>query len=86
MDLKDLQTTTVNTRAFLHNFTEYQQGSKPLMITKHGKEQGVFIPLQAWQKAVRKPVYLTEADLKPYLFAPDGVTDLSSRVDEIYDF
>lgn len=79
----------VTVREFLRNFRKFSGKKKPIIISKNGKPQNVFIPYEQWEKeykTVSQDQDMGECNLADMIekYAFDGGDpDLSERVDEI---
>lgn len=81
-------TENINIRTFLHNFTKFKR--KKVIITNRNKQkEGVFIPYKEWiglqKEESKKPRMIKVEDLRKLAVTSGGPSDLSQRVDEIYD-
>jgi hypothetical protein len=76
---------TINTREFLRNYKKFSTANKVIIVSSHGKPEGVFVPYEKWKKEnKRKSRTITLEDIEKYTGnLPGSDPDLSQRIDEI---
>jgi hypothetical protein len=79
---------TINTREFLRNYKKIITANETVIISNHGKPEGVFMPYLEWEKKSEKrdkSKYFTMEELEKYTkgLPTGGPTDTSQKIDEI---
>ena len=79
---------TINTREFLRNYKKFIAANETVIISNHGKAEGVFMPYPEWEKKntnKNRSSFFTMEELEKYTkgLPPGGPTDTSSKIDEI---
>lgn len=75
---------TINTRDFLRNYKKFIAANETVIISNHGKPEGVLMPYPEWeQNTKRKSRIITKEDIDKFTKDLSGFTPLSNReIDE----
>ena len=74
---------TINTREFLRNYKKFSTANEIIVISNHGKPEGVFVPYEEWEKKQEnKAKTFTWEDIEKYSF-DGGDPNLSQNIDKI---
>ena len=75
---------TINTREFLRNYKKFIAANETVIISNHGKPEGVLIPYPEWEKNTqRKSKIITQEMIDKYTKDLPGFTPISNReIDE----
>lgn len=73
---------TINTREFLRNYKKFIAANETVIISNHGKAEGVFMPYKEWEKKNEKrdrSRCFTQADLDKYTKGLPGFPPISNK-------
>lgn len=84
LTLQNMKEEYVTVREFLRNFRKFSGKKKPIIISKNGKPENVFIPYKEWEEKQKvKEISLLDIMKEYDLFENNGDPEASQKVDEI---